>query len=240
MYNELSVMIGSKKHRVYLQNGFYITSPSGNLHNHKYTEIHMISGGNALFSVGNERYAASSGDVIVVPPGAYHCCSAEDDNVRHSAFQINHNTDKPALYSIDPGIMSSFFKEIVRAGESGDHTVVSAYITLIFSHFDNAPREIPHTAIDYGFFIHEFFTLNYNRDVRLADLAAQLFLSERQAERLVIEHTGKTFREKLTEVRMDMARLLLSTSDMSLSEVAAYVGYRSYAGFWKAMKKYGL
>ncbi len=238
MYNELSVMIGSREHRVYLQNGFYKSSPSNNLHNHNYTEIHMVSGGKILFTVGNERYSASSGDVIIVPPKVYHCCSAEDDNVSHSAFQISHDTDKPALYNIDPGIMSSFFKEIARAEESGDHTVVSAYITLIFSHFDNAPKEIPHTAIDYGFFIHEFFTLNYNKDIRLADLAAQLFLSERQTERLVIEYTGKTFREKLTEVRMDMAKLLLSTSDMSLGEVAAYVGYRSYAGFWKAMKKY--
>ena len=26
--------------------------------------------------------------------------------------------------------------------------------------------------------------------------------------------------------------------DLSLSEIAAYVGYRSYSGFWKAMKRY--
>jgi AraC-like DNA-binding protein len=36
-----------------------------------------------------------------------------------------------------------------------------------------------------------------------------------------------------------MAKHLIATTDMSLGEVADYVGYRSYAGFWKAMKKYG-
>ena len=240
MYNEINVKIGSQEHKVYLQNGFYKSSPTPGLHNHNYTEIHMISGGNAIFIVGNETYTVSSGDVLVIPPKVYHCCSVTDDNVCLSALQISHSIEKPALYSIDPGIMSSFFKEIARAGESGDHAIVSAYITLILSHSDNAPKEFPSTVIDYGFFIHEFFSMNYNKDVRLSDLAAQLFLSERQTERLVIEHTGKTFREKLTSIRMDMARLLLSSSNMSLSEVASYVGYRSYAGFWKAMKKYGL
>ena len=36
----------------------------------------------------------------------------------------------------------------------------------------------------------------------------------------------------------EMAKELLKTTDMSLGEICRYVGYRSYAGFWKAMKKY--
>lgn len=239
MFNEIALMIGSREYKAYLQNGFYDTSPTFDLHNHIYTEIHMVSSGTATFAVGNETFNLCKGAVLVIPPKAYHCCRLTGENICMSAFQINHDAATPALYSIDPEIMSSFFKEIARAKASGDHTVVSAYLTLVFSHFDNAPRKIPRTHIDYGFFIHEFFSLNYNKDIRLSDLASELFLSERQTERLVIEHTGKTFRDELSFIRIEMAKHLMETTNMPLGEVADYVGYLSYAGFWKAMKKYG-
>ena len=43
----------------------------------------------------------------------------------------------------------------------------------------------------------------------------------------------------ISSTRVMIAKQLLRSSDMSLSEIAEYVGYRSYAGFWKAMKKDG-
>jgi AraC-like DNA-binding protein len=89
---------------------------------------------------------------------------------------------------------------------------------------------------DYAFLIYEFFSTNYSGDVKLADLADILHLSERQTERLVIEHTGKTFKEEITSMRMEMAQKLISAG-MPLTEIAQYVGYKSYAGFYKAMKK---
>ena len=93
---------------------------------------------------------------------------------------------------------------------------------------------------DYGFLIHEFFSLHYSEDLHLCDLAQFLHLSERQTERLVIEHTGNTFRNELTAIRMTIAKKLLTSSQMSLTEISQYVGYKSYAGFWKALNKYNL
>ena len=83
--------------------------------------------------------------------------------------------------------------------------------------------------------IHSHFN-----DVHLCDLARYLHLSERQSERAVIEYTGKTFRDALVEMRMNTAEHLHKTTDMSLTEISQYVGYKSYNGFWKAMKKYNL
>ena len=84
-----------------------------------------------------------------------------------------------------------------------------------------------------------FFSNRYSEDVRLSDLAEAIHLSERQTERLVIEHTGRGFRDELTETRVKIARQRLADKNMTLGEIAGYVGYRSYAGFWKAMKKSG-
>ena len=239
MYNEITVMIGSEAHRAFLQNGFYNTSPPSSIHKHNYTEIHVISGGDSIFAVGENKYSVRDGSILMIPPKTYHCRQGEEKDCRHSAFQIDLETDSPKIHSLAPETVSDFFKEIEKANKSGDHTVISAYISLICSYFESVHREISKQATDYGFSIHEFFTQNYNKNIRLCDLAEALHLSERQAERLVIEYTGKTFRDELSSIRIEMAKHLLSTTDMSLGEVSSYVGYRSYAGFWKAMKKYG-
>lgn len=239
MYNEITVMIGSEAHRAFLQNGFYNTPSTSLIHKHNYTEIHITSGGTSKFTVGDKEYSAKDGSFLVIPPRTYHCCQDEDTECRHSAFQIDLETGIPEVYSLAPETVSDFFKEIEKAGKSGDHTVISAYISLICSYFESVHREIAKPAIDYGFSIHEFFTQNYNQNIRLCDLADALHLSERQAERLVIEYTGRTFRDELSSIRIEMAKHLIATTNMPLGDVADYVGYRSYAGFWKAMKKYG-
>jgi YesN/AraC family two-component response regulator len=239
MYNEITVMIGAEAHRAFLQNGFYNTTPPSRIHKHNYTEIHVISGEASIFTVGENKYSVEDGSILMIPPKTYHCHQVKEKGCRHSAFQIDLETEEPAICSIDPAIVSNFFKEIAKASESGDHTVISAYISLICSHFETVNKEIPKSGSDYGFLIREFLTQSYNQNIRLLDLAKALHLSERQAERLIIEHTGNTFRDELSSIRIEMAKHLIATTDMSLGEVADYVGYRSYAGFWKAMKKYG-
>ena len=72
----------------------------------------------------------------------------------------------------------------------------------------------------------------------LSDLADQLHISERHAERLVLQYTGRSFREELVAVRMRIAHQLMQAENASLEQIAKYVGYRSYSGFWKAMKRY--
>ena len=239
MYNEITVMIGTEAHRAFLQNGFYNNTTPSRIHKHNYTEIHITSGGTSKFTVENKEYSAKDGSILVIPPRTYHCRQVEETECRHSAFQIDLETVSPGVYNLAPETVSDFFKEIEKADQSGDHTVISAYISLVCSYFESVRREMSKPASDYGFSIHEFFTQNYNKNIRLADLAEALHLSERQAERLVIEHTGKTFRDELSSIRIEMARHLISTTNMPLGDVAGYVGYRSYAGFWKAMKKYG-
>ena len=86
--------------------------------------------------------------------------------------------------------------------------------------------------------IREFFSNRYGSDRGLGELAEILHVSERQAERLVWECVGRSFRDELTATRMVVADQLLNTTDISLGELAQYLGYKSYAGFWKAYKKY--
>jgi AraC-like DNA-binding protein len=72
---------------------------------------------------------------------------------------------------------------------------------------------------------------NYDRPVSVQDVAAQVHLSERHARRLFLESTGKTIKQYLTSLRLDVAKQRLLGEDVSVSEIAYAVGFNDVRHF---------
>ena len=221
-----------------MQAGFYVNNaPTIRIHQHNYTEVHLVTGGDACFQIGDMTYQVKSGDMLVIPKRTFHCCVGLEQEARHTAFQIDYEVKRVVSYHCSADTILNFLQEIKNCGISGDYAKVSAFLTLFCSYFCDSEKLSVQPITDYGFLISEFFSNRYSEDIKLGDLAGTLHLSERQAERLVIELMGCTFREKLVATRLAMAGELMKTTEMSLGEIAQYVGYQSYAGFWKAMRR---
>lgn len=238
MYNELIFTVSNEKHRAFFMNGFLSSSrdTASNLHKHNFPEIHFITGGNAVFLVGECKKYLKSGGIMIIPQGEFHCCIQKDNDALHNAFQVDFDVKEVGTADIGSGVISNLFSEIESLKKTGDYSKVSAYISLLCSYLCPEGKRSAAPVSDYGFIIQEFISMNYNKSIKLCDLAGELHLSERQAERLVKTYTGNSFKDEVRKIRIKVARQLLSSSEMALSEVAEYVGYESYAGFWKAMK----
>ena len=163
--------------------------------------------------------------------------SENNDSVR-IAFQFEHTTSNFQLKHLPPETLSALIDEIDVAKATQNYKDVVPYISLICCKLTEDEVEKATPITDYAFLIYEFFSSRYNEDVMLSDLAKELRLSERQAQRLIKKHTGKTFGQMMTEKRLSMAKTLLNNSNFSKSEISEKVGFRSYGGFWKAFKKY--
>lgn len=75
-------------------------------------------------------------------------------------------------------------------------------------------------------------------DLQVDDVARVVFASRRQIQRVMEEH-GTTFRERLTELRMEAAgRLLAEQPRVAVRVVAQHVGYRQPAQFAKAFRRH--
>ena len=238
-HNALTVNTATGEHKVFLQGGFYMSGYStSRIHEHNYAEIHLVAGGNASFTVENKKIDMPSGSMLVVPRMTFHSCDAKDEETKHCAFQIDCDIKKAERYCLSEAVILDLFDIIKRTAYGDNHSAIAAHIALLCAVFEPNGKLLPQPITDYGFLIFEFFSKNYNENIRLSDLAELLHVSKRQAERLVREHTGHSFREELARTRTRRARELLKMTDMSLCEIAEYTGYRSYAGFWKAMKKF--
>lgn len=79
----------------------------------------------------------------------------------------------------------------------------------------------------------EYFTHCYRQSTSLQDLANQLHLSVSQTQRMIKNHYGVSFREKLIQTRIDAAKRFLRDTALSLETIAEQVGYHSYNGFFE-------
>ncbi len=76
----------------------------------------------------------------------------------------------------------------------------------------------------------------YASDLSLDEVARKIATSRRQLQRIYLEIGNTTFRDQLTQVRMERAAELLNQNGVTVREFANRVGYRQAAQFAKAFR----
>lgn len=76
----------------------------------------------------------------------------------------------------------------------------------------------------------------FAEDLNLNDVARRIATSRRQLQRIYHEIGNTTFRDQLTQVRMERAAQLLQQNGHTVREIANRVGYRQPAQFAKAFR----
>lgn len=89
----------------------------------------------------------------------------------------------------------------------------------------------------YVRFAKEYIRKNYKKNIRLTDIAQAENLNPSYLSRIFKETTGKTFSDYLTFYRMEIAKELLCSISMNISEAALAVGYCDSKHFSKSFKK---
>lgn len=77
---------------------------------------------------------------------------------------------------------------------------------------------------------------HYHEALQLSEVAKKLYLSTAYFSRLFKEKTGMTFSDYLANCRIDRARQLLATTDLSIAEVSAAIGYQEANSFSRLFK----
>lgn len=239
MNNKITIYPGNTPQTFFLQKGFYQRKTSVSpIHKHYYTEIHIVSRGKIEYSAGQKTYTAEAGSLIAFPPNMLHACTSTSDDAEHCSVLIDTYADKVICARMSLQTINDFFEEASKAENDGNYSKVSGYLALIYSYLFTNDRISADRIEDYFFIIEEYLKINYSGDIKLSDLAAELNLSEKHTERLIKKYTGNTFKQELASIRIEIAKMLIASTDMTMTEISEYVGYNSYSGFYKAYKKH--
>lgn len=208
------------------------------LHDHPFAEVHIITQGYALYTVDGITHTVSQGGAILIPKSKYHAVDisqTDEEDAFRIVFHVDTDTENLSILSFPLALITALADDL----QSGVDTP-SIYHRLFFlvseligkNEFSSTP------FLDHELMIREFFSLNYDKNIRLCDLSRHLCLSDMQTQRLIKKYTGMTFGECLLHQRMTVVQNLMETTSMTLAEIARYVGYNSYCGFWKAYRKH--
>ncbi len=100
----------------------------------------------------------------------------------------------------------------------------------VISHFESSTSSTIPEIISY--------ISDHVNNVTLISLSDRFHISPKNLSRLIQKHTGFTFSEYLYKFKMEKAEYLLSSSSLSIEEIAESVGYSQRSGFEKEFKKH--
>lgn len=84
----------------------------------------------------------------------------------------------------------------------------------------------------------KYINSNYTEDVSLSEAAAASNLSEHYFSRIFKKEMGCTFKEYITELRMESAKRKLKKHDDNISNIAKEIGYNNPGYFSRVFKEY--
>jgi two-component system response regulator YesN len=79
--------------------------------------------------------------------------------------------------------------------------------------------------------IDKFFSEHYAEQITLEQLADKLHFSKTHTNRILRKYIGMSFIEKLTQTRLQEAKKLLISDEMSINQIAERCGYTTLRGF---------
>ena len=103
------------------------------------------------------------------------------------------------------------------------------FIHVIKSNRKKINRQVFETAIEY---IYQ----NYNKSITLDDVAKHVYISPYYFSHGFKEYIGMSFVEYLKKIRIEEAKKLLLTTDMSISKICCKVGYNDPHYFSRVFK----
>jgi YesN/AraC family two-component response regulator len=142
---------------------------------------------------------------------------------------INH-AENPIASSLD----FSDFEQIIEQFDSypafGEYMLSQLVSLMSVSH----PPALDHAQFKK---LLRYIGEHYTENLLLKDLAKKFYLNPNYCCLLFKKYINISFSEHLNTLRLDEAKKLLGTSDLSTSEIAYQCGYNDYYYFSKIFKK---
>ncbi len=223
-------------------------------HTNLQNELHIVLEGNCKIDVDDFEYQLNRNIALIIPKNKFHSLFGENGDFLHFAIafefykngvEIVPDFEKLKLTPKDIEICYDIIKESRGKSLFYRQRVFSLYTLLLTSLFAQLPifkgegEDLNGERFDDRYFvIDDFFETNLSQNCSERLLAQRLHISSRQLNRILVSNYGVNFRQKLANARMDRAKWLLRTTDMSIACISDAVGFASQTSFYKAFKKH--
>ena len=232
-------------------------------HYHREIEIISITEGSAEFYINSKSYSLKKGDILIIPPYALHRGLTTDNTLNSYdciCFDLQLLCDKnlenlleSQAFSVIPLIASEeicakqlqeYIKQAVNAcksKESGWELEAIGNMSLLFGvlkknyFIKQAVGNNKETL--FGERVMNYLLQNSSRSITSRDISNALYMNQSYFCRLFKKTFGYPFEKYLLIYRLEKSRLYLTTTTLSITEIAFCLGFQNCSYFAKTFKE---
>ena len=225
-------------------------------HWHDYIEFQIVTGGSGKMTFNGVTYDMSRGDVFVLSHFDCHRIDPEKTGVEITTINVAHgflddrtsdflNTSGGGIYCrVDEDELGNILyqcKKLYNDMESDAPIVVysskiaiSGIVMLLLRKNSISSGQIPHKMQKITSYINN----NFTQDMTLESIAKEFETSANYLGKQFKNLLGITYNDYINRVRMRYACNLISSTEMTIKEVAHAAGYSSTEYFYSVFKKH--
>lgn len=229
------------------------------LHTHPFTELFYVVDGKGEFNIQGQRFPVKANDFVIINPQVEHTeLSSPDEPLEYIVLGIKGLSFSNLTPVSEGGHPFSFFnlrdeqKDILRylnamvqeatsqsmSYELVCHNLLEILLIKILrhQHFDLEVGKQSKATKDISFIKHYLETY-YHESIQLEDLASMTHLSRFYISHSFKKEIGMSPMEYLIDIRIKESKILLRTTNYSISQVADIVGFTTPTYFSKQFRK---
>ena len=217
-----------------------------------------------MVKTANEKIYLKPGSLLLIPQGILHAKMMSKSKWVSVGFSYNKvknvkshnffekidrmcNCSSPRIITSNPGIIAElhgmFFKQDTFGNTVFDILHLLDILLRINAELNTESdcSDSAHKKKDQDVFrlshVEHILANYFMENICDFDAAQMLHISERQLNRIMQKNFGMSFKEKISEYRINMACLLLKDTDFSAEEIGKMVGYNNKSTFYVAFRK---
>lgn len=233
-------------------------SSAVDIHMHSFYEIEFIAEGSGTAVLNGQNYRLSAGSLMLLTPIDFHSVTPETD-LKIINISFHEGVVRPRLQNLfvnpnenillqlskkETDIFCSFAELLEVELFSDDEFSVSERENLLNTMLVSIARYMRitdnvapcadaarlQTSIRY-------LLKNFTQDISLSEVAAQSGYTPTYYSKIFRELTGRTYVQFLNLLKVNYARMLLSTTDLSILDTALASGFDSLSNFARVFKE---
>lgn len=221
-----------------------------------YSKFYYILDGEGYLKIGKQEFYPKPGQLFLMPEGVVQSFSTISANtflkywchfkVRTGSINLFSVINLPYYIDVtDTAYLEQIFNRLLNLKANNGLLTrfkMNTELSLLLSYFlENIP-ENRITVNTSPYFAHlsrivEYIETHLSESITISDLAREIHLHPNSFTRLFKAHIGVTPIEYLLNKRIEKAKHLLSTTDISVQEAASAAGFKDQFYFSKQFKK---
>ena len=209
-----------------------------------YYELTFVLEGALSYVINDKAYTVGKNSALFLSPGSYRVRKEGNAPVRYISFNFHINDDVNLLFStVMENCVTSTIKKMLTMYPyisilptfHSREKIMSILNCILLELLDMNDLK---SNNEHVLKIYKYILNNLNKKITLDDLSKELHLSKEYISRTFKKETGKTVIDYVNEQKMFLAKELISNHNLSLTNIAAQLGYDDYNYFSRIFKKH--